>query len=98
MERAHRLDRDSEQLVDKIVGWVKRARLETPFAFMLESHLPLARLMGHGLYVFEPIAAGLMGFERVETIRKVLFDPEALEKLRANLAEVDKDDADPPNH
>ena len=92
------MDRDSEQLVEKIAGWVKRARLETPFAFMLESHLPLARLMGHGLYVFEPIAAGLMGFERVETLRKVLFDPEALEKLRNSLAKAGKDDADSSYH
>lgn len=86
------MDSAERDVVSGIAGWVKRSRLETPFVFMLESHRPLLRVVGHGLNIFEPVAAGLMGLERVEKLRRVLFDPAAVEMLLKQLKAGDAGD------
>lgn len=82
-----------KECVERLAGRIRRLRLETPALIMLEAHRPLARLAGHLLAVAEPVAAGLLGLERVERVREVLFDGEAVDLLCRMLEPADDADA-----
>ena len=85
------MERWKEEYVERLAGHIRRLGLETPALIMLEAHRPLARLGGHFLAVTEPVAAGLVGLERVRRLREVLFDAEAVERL-LQLLEGEGDD------
>ncbi|HHN46188.1 MAG TPA: hypothetical protein ENN09_01990 [Planctomycetes bacterium] len=76
---------DDKDTAEALARWIKRARLQTPFIFLLEAHRPIIRLLGHGLNIFEPVAAGFLGVERIERLRCLFFDPDAVERVAALL-------------
>jgi len=87
------LDDNTRQLAESVSSWVKSARLETPFVFLLEAHRPILRLLGHSLIVLEPVAAGFVGFEKIENLRKLLFDPDAVDVMVEKLKEDPDNDS-----
>ena len=81
-----------KEYVQGLAERIRRYKMETPALLMLEAHRPLFRLGGHFLNVTEPVAAGLVGLERVRKFREVLFDGEAVEHLARLLEEEDEDE------
>lgn len=79
------------EYVGRLANRIRKMRMETPVLLMLEAHRPLARLGGHLLAVTEPVAAGLVGLERIRRLREILWDAEAVDLL-ANLLEGKRDD------
>lgn len=72
-------------LADRLCGWVRRMRLETPAALFLEIHRPLAPLAWPAAMMFGSVVAPFVGpdyYDRIEALR----DPAFLDSLLARLS------------
>jgi hypothetical protein len=83
-------DQETEELLDKLAGMVRKRRLEAPAIMFLEMNKPLARIAGNAMIVFTPFLAPIVGLDNVHNYSRLLMDRENVEKLICRL------EADPP--
>jgi len=69
-------DEARDKIFDKIVGAVRRWRLELPATLFLETTAPLSHLAGQGVIVGSPLLAALLpgGLADVQRLSKLLED------------------------
>lgn len=94
-------DETRDRIFDKIIGGVRRWRMETPFTLALEMSAPLSHLFGQGLIFGVPFLAPLLpgGVSDVQKLSKILEKPENVRRLLDRLADTDdavKEKADAP--
>ncbi len=94
-------DETRDRVFDKIIGAVRRWRLEAPFTLGLEMGAPLSHLFGQGVIFGAPFLAPLLpgGVGDVQTLSKILEKPENVRRLLDRLADAEdagKDTADAP--
>jgi len=84
-------DEDRDRIFDKIVGVVRKWRLEVPAVLFLESSAPLGHIAGQGLVAFSPLVAPLLagGIHSVQRLQKLLAEPKNVQHLIDLLSEVD---------
>lgn len=71
--------------LDEVARRIRRYHLETPAAFFLEMHRPLAGLAGLASYAFTPLLGAFMGLDTVERYAALLGDRTALDELLGRL-------------
>ena len=78
-----------DQLLEKIVGIVRRWRLETPAILFLEMSAPLSHLGGQGLIAFAPFIAPVLpgGLPELQRLSKILEKPANVRLLIDRIAE-----------
>ncbi len=82
-------DEDRDSLLGKVVGVIRKWRLEVPAILFLESTAPLGKIAGQGLVAFSPFAAPLFagGIQSVQKLHMVLEDPKNIQRLIDLLSE-----------
>jgi hypothetical protein len=70
-------DDEREALFQKIVGAIRRWRLELPVTLFLESTAPLSNIAAQGMIVGSPLLAMVMprGLSDVQQVSKLLQEP-----------------------
>ena len=83
-------EEDREAALDKIVGIIRKWRLEVPAILFLESTAPLGKVAGQGLVAFSPLAAPLLpgGIQSVQKLHVLLEDPKNIQRLIDLLSET----------
>jgi hypothetical protein len=67
------MEREEERLA-ALAQRVIELRLDAPVQFLIEAHLPLASLFYALTLLVQPVAAPLLGAERVNLLRELLSD------------------------
>lgn len=82
-------EEDRDRIFDKIVGFVRKWRLEVPAALFLESSAPLGHLAGQSLVAFSPFVAPLLtdGIQGVQRLQKLLEQPQNVQILLDRICE-----------
>ena len=86
---------ERDDILDKIVGIVRKWRLEVPMILFLESTAPLGHIAGQGLVAFAPFAAPFFanGIQGVQKLHTLLEDPKNIQRLIDLLSETEPDAA-----
>ncbi len=89
---------ERDRLFEKIVGVVRKWRLEVPAALFLESSAPLSHLAGQSLVAFSPFVAPWLpdGIQGVQRLQKVLETPRNVQILIDRICETEADKKDLP--
>jgi hypothetical protein len=84
-------DEDRDQLFDKIVGAIRKWRMEVPAALFLESSAPLSYIAGQGLVAFSPFVAPWLpdGIHGVQRLQKILENPQNVRVLIDRIYEIE---------
>ena len=82
-------DDDRDQLFDKVVGVIRKWRMEVPAVLVLESSAPLSHIAGQGLVAFAPFVAPLLsdGIYGVQRLQKLMESPQNVRLLIDRIAE-----------
>ena len=75
---------------DRLAAELDRRGLAAPAAIVLDAHRPLLPLLRQGAIFFGPMLAPVIGPRRFATLRRLLEDPAAYERLAARLAGDDR--------
>ncbi len=59
---------------------------------MIESHKPLANMIGHGMIAASPFLAPFLGFDNVDDYSQLLGNRESLDRLILMLEDSSEDD------
>lgn len=81
------------QLIERLVRWVERKRLQVPAAMLLEMHRPLLPVAWWAAMLFGGVVAPLFGpdyYERIEALR----DTAALDRVLARLEATAREEGD----
>ena len=88
-------DEERDEMLSKVVGIVRRWKLEVPVILFLESTAPLGTAAGQGLVAFSPFAAPLFanGIQGVQKLHALLEQSENIQRLINLLTETETDAA-----
>ena len=80
---------ERDRVFDKIVGAVRKWRLEIPATLFLESSAPLSHIAGQSLVAFSPFVAPLLpdGIHGVQRLQKILEHPQNVRILIDRICE-----------
>ena len=82
-------DQETDELLEKLEGQIRRRKLEVPAVMLLEVHAPFSRIMGNAMIVFTPFLAPFVGLDNVHNYSRLLMERKNLEKL------IERLEADP---
>ena len=82
---------ERDLLFEKIVGVVRKWRLEVPATLFLESTAPLSHVAGQGLVAFSPFIAPWLpgGIGGIQRLQKILESPRNMQILIDRICEKD---------
>jgi hypothetical protein len=79
---------ERDRWLDRMAREITRRRMETPAAFALEMHRPLAFLGSQALLVAMPFFAGLVGPENVLKFSRLMEDRQNIDRLLDRIEEL----------
>ena len=84
-------DDERDKMFEKIVGVVRKWRLEVPAVLFLESSAPLSHLAGQSLVAFSPFIAPWLpnGIHGVQRLQKILETPQNVQILIDRICEIE---------
>lgn len=84
-------DEERDRLFDKIIGVVRKWRLEVPAALFLEASAPLSHIAGQSLVAFSPFIAPWLpnGIHGVQRLQKILETPQNVQILIDRICETE---------
>ena len=74
-------DAEREELLEKLATQVVRRGLSVPAIVALEMHRPLAFTFSQGLIALTPLFGPLIGLHRMQTLGRLLAEPDGVEAL-----------------
>jgi hypothetical protein len=74
-------EEEIETVVERVASDIVRRGLQTPAILLLESHKPLAGVIGHASVIFAPLALPLVGFDRYTDLSRLISRRENVERL-----------------
>ena len=82
-------EEERDRIFGKIVGVIRKWRLEVPAVLFLESSAPLGPIAGQGMVAFSPFIAPLLpdGIQGVQRLQKLLEHPQNVQLLIDRLCE-----------
>ena len=72
---------ERERLLDTVAEAVRRRGLTTPALFFVEINRPLGFMASQGIIALAPLLAPLLGLDRMQTVGRLLADPNAVDDL-----------------
>ena len=79
---------ERDRLLDRLARAVVGRGLETPAILALEMHKPLAFLGAQTLIVVTPLLGPLLGLEQLQTLSRLLNEPDGIDALVRRIDEV----------
>jgi hypothetical protein len=76
---------ERDRALDAIAGKVRQYRLETPAAWFLELHRPLASFAGLAAHAVTPLFGAFFGLDNAEKYASLLGDREGIDELLERL-------------
>jgi len=81
-----------EELIGRLAKEIKKRKMEAAAILVIESHKPLANLVGHGMVATSPFLAPFLGFDNVDDYSQVLGNRQALDRLILKLEDSSEND------
>jgi hypothetical protein len=78
-------EQETEALLAKLEGQIRKRKLETPAILFLEMHMPLCRVLGNAMIVFTPFLAPFVGIDNVHSYSRLLMERKNVENLISRL-------------
>jgi|GEM_PF-4029335 len=79
---------ERSQIISTVAEAIARRGLQTPASLLIEMHRPLGYMAGQGIILLTPFLAPLLGLERMQTLNRLLADPDTADELLLKLQET----------